>query len=77
MIHNSVISCDEITNTIKTVPTNFNKEKETHKTKNLYFLLTFLLITIALMIAVSIYCYLVKHQAKQKQLLRITPKIAN
>ena len=29
----------------------------------------FLLITIALWIAVSIYCYLIKYQAKQKHLL--------
>ena len=34
-----------------------------------YILLAFLLIIIALLIAVSIYCYLVKYQAKQKHLL--------
>ena len=33
------------------------------------FKLAFLLIAIALLIAVSIYCYLVKYEAKQKQLL--------
>ena len=32
-------------------------------------LLAFLLITIALLIAASIYCYLIKYQAKQKHLL--------
>ena len=35
---------------------------------NFYILLAFLLITIALSIAVSIYCYLIKYQAKQKHL---------
>ena len=34
-----------------------------------YILLAFLLISIALLIAVSIYCYLIKHRAKQKHLL--------
>ena len=53
----------------KTIPTNFNKKKVTCKTQNFYILLAFLLITIALLIAVSIYCYLIKYQAKQKHLL--------
>ena len=44
----------------KTFPTSFNKKT----TQNSYILLTFLLITIALLIAVSIYCYLIKYQAK-------------
>ena len=34
-----------------------------------YILLAFLLIRIALLIAVSIYCYLIKYKAKQKHLL--------
>ena len=34
-----------------------------------FILLVLLLITIALLIAVSTYCYLTKHQAKQKHLL--------
>ena len=37
--------------------------------KKLYILLPFLLITVALLIAVSIYCYLIKYKAKQKHLL--------
>ena len=49
--------------------TNFNKKKSTYKMQNFYILLTFLLITIALSIAVSIYCYLIIYQAKQKHLL--------
>ena len=37
--------------------------------QNFYILLAFLLITTTLLIAVSIYCYLIKYQAKQKHLL--------
>ena len=48
---------------------NFNEEKAACKTQNFYILLAFLLITIALLIAVSIYCYLIKYRAKQKHLL--------
>ena len=45
------------------------KKTTTCKMQNFYILLTFLLITIALSIAVSIYCYLIKYGAKQKHLL--------
>ena len=48
----------------KTIPTNFNERKATCKTRNFYILLAFLLITIALLIAVSVYCYLIKYQVK-------------
>ena len=54
----------------KTVPTNFNEKNITCKTQNFYSLLAFLLITIALLIAVSIHYYFMKYRAKQKQLLR-------
>ena len=61
----SVITCDEIIESYnkerKTVPTNFNKKNATCKIQNLFILLAFLLITIALFIAVSIYCYLIKY----------------
>ena len=36
---------------------------------NFYILLIFLLITIALLIAVTIYCYLLKYRLKLKHLL--------
>ena len=52
----------------KAVPTNFN-EKKACKTQNVYILLSFLLITIELMIALGTYCYLIKYRAKQKHLL--------
>ena len=44
---------------------NFNDKKATCKTQNFYILIAFLLIiTIALLIAVSIYFYLINYQAK-------------
>ena len=63
----SAIMCDEIIE--ETVLTNLNENKANSKTQNFYILLALLLITIALLIAVSIYCYLIKYQAKQKHLL--------
>ena len=59
---------DEIIESYKE-ETNVNEKKATCKTQNFYILLAFLLITIALLIAVSIYCYLIKYRAKQKHLL--------
>ena len=67
------ITCDEIIESYeketKTISTNLNEKKATCKTQNFYILLLLFLITIALMIAVSIYCYLIKYRAKQKHLL--------
>ena len=61
----SAIICNEVIESrdeeLKTILTNFNK--------NFYILLVFLLTTIALLIAVSIYCYLINYQAKEKHLL--------
>ena len=37
------------------------KKKQPAKHKNLYILLAFLLITIALLITVSLYCYLIRY----------------
>ena len=73
IMHDSTIISEEVIKLcdeeIKTIPKNFNEKKVTHKTQNFYILLKFLLITIALLIAVSIYCYLIKYRAKQKHLL--------
>ena len=60
IIDDTVIISDEIIKETA-VPTSFNKNKVTCKTNNFYVFLTFLLITIALLIAVSIYCYLIKY----------------
>ena len=80
-----VIACDEVIDAdaeakaynetklnnkkIKRIPTNFNEKTLTCKTQNFYILLAFLLITIALLMADSTYCYLKKYRAKQKHLL--------
>ena len=64
-----MITLDEIIEEPKIVSTNFNERKVTCKIKNFYILLAFLLITTSLLIAVSIYCYLIKYQAKQKRFL--------
>ena len=73
IMDDSMIICDEVITSykeeVKTIPTNFNEKKVTCKTQNFYILLAFLLITIALLITVSINCYLIKYQAKQKHLL--------
>ena len=69
----SGIICDEVIESkdeeIKTIPTNFNEKNITCKAQNFYILLIFLLITIALLTAVIIYCYLIKYQENQKHLL--------
>ena len=71
----SAIICDEVIDAdadaeandeeTKIILTNFNEKKATCKTQNVYVLLAFLLITVALLIAVNIYCYLIKYRAKQ------------
>ena len=65
----SASTSDEIIEKTKTFPTNFNEKKAACKTQNFYILLTFLLITILLLIAVVIYCYLIKDKSKQNPLL--------
>ena len=64
----STIVCDKVTNSyeeeVKTIPSSFNEKKVTCKMKKFYALLVFLLITIALLIAVSIYFYLIKYLTK-------------
>ena len=72
-----VITCDEIIDVEaksydeerKAIPTSSNEKKVFWKTQNFYTLLAFLLITIALLTAVSIFCYLMKYWAKQIHLL--------
>ena len=49
--------------------TNFNEKKATCKTQISYILFAFLLITMALLVVVSIYYFLIKYWAKQKYLL--------
>ena len=62
----SVIIYDEIIEATKTVPTKVIPTKSTlYRVKDFYFLHTFLLITLALLIAVNIYCYLKKYSEKK------------
>ena len=67
-MNDSSITCNEVIKSyeeeIKAISTNFNEKKVTCKTQNFYILFEFLLITIALLITVSIYCYMIKYQAK-------------
>ena len=62
---NSLITSDKIRESYdeetKTIPANFNEKRVTCKIQNLHILLAFLSITIALLIAVGIYCYLIKY----------------
>ena len=64
----SVITCDEI---IEVGKTNFNEKNITCKTQNFFILLGFLLITISLLIAVSVYYHLMKYLTKQKTFITI------
>ena len=64
----SAITCDEITESYEKEKI-FNERKTTCKMQNFCILLAFSLATIALLIAVSIYCYLIKYQPKQNHLL--------
>ena len=65
IMDDSAIMCDEIIESYdeetKSILTNFNERKATSKTQNLYILLAFLLITIALLIAISIYCFMITY----------------
>ena len=54
IIDDSVITCDEIIEETKTIPIIQSEKNTICKTKNVYILLTFLLISTALLIAVSI-----------------------
>ena len=60
----SAIICEEIIDIKKKI-----NEKNPPEIQNFYILLAFLLITIAVLTAVSIYFYLIKYRAKQKHLL--------
>ena len=67
-MNDSTIMCDEVIKSfdqeIKTIPTNFNEMKPTCKMQSFYILFGLLLITIAFLTPVSIYCYLIKYQAQ-------------
>ena len=68
------VTCDEVKESYdeetKTIAAIFNGKKATSETQNFCILLAILSITIALLIAVSVCCYLIKYQAKKKHLLQ-------
>ena len=68
IIDDSAIICDGVIKSydeeIKTVSANFNGKKVTCEMQNFYILLALLSIIIALLIAVSIYCCLIRYRAK-------------
>ena len=76
IIDDLAIICDEIMETYdeetKTILSNFKERKEACKTKNCYILLVFLLVTIELLIAVNIYCYLIKYQKNKQTFITIS-----
>ena len=61
----SALTCGEIIESYdeetKTIPTNFTEKEATCKIQNFYILLVFLSIFTVLLIAVIIYCYLIKY----------------
>ena len=59
--------CDEIIESCDR-ETNFSGKKAPCKMQKFYTLLACLLITIGLLVAVSIYCCLIKNRVKQKHL---------
>ena len=72
IINDSLITCDEIID----AEAKFNNEERktilkntTCKTKSFYIQIVFSLTKLALLIAASIYCYVLKYKEKQKLLL--------
>ena len=66
IMDDSAIICDEVIESynqeIKTILTYFNEKNLTCKTQTFYIiLLAFLSITFTLVIALSIYCYMIKY----------------
>ena len=65
IMDDSVIIGDEVIKSydkeVKTISKNYNENRVTCKTQSFYILLVFLLITVVLLIAVSIYCHLMKY----------------
>ena len=69
IMDDSAIICDEVIDADADAElkdeTNFNEKKATCKMQSFNILLASLSITVALLIAVNIYCHLIKYRAKQ------------
>ena len=81
IMNESEIMCDEVLESCdketKTIPTNFNEKKAICKMQNFYILLAFLSTKIALLIAFSIYCYLINIKQYKNIYYHFTPQITN
>ena len=79
IIGDSLITCDEIIEVTKIIPTkttpsktvakNLKEKKVIRKTIFILYFLTFLLFFISTLMIVSIYCCFLKHRSKLKHLL--------
>ena len=65
-------TCCQMTKKRKQFQQILMKKNITCITQNFYILLAFLLITIALLIAVCFYCHLIKYREKQKTFIIIS-----
>ena len=61
--------CDEIINTTKIILTKTVSKKKAIQKTSIFF---YILVTIAVLIAVTIYCYLIKYQTNKKNKLFTT-----
>ena len=83
IIDDSVITCDQIIEVIKTIPKkktipiNFNGKKVTWEIENFYILRTFLSNTISLLIILDIYCCLVNIDQNKNIYYHITIIVIN
>ena len=85
IIDNSVITCEEVRDAeakpygeeTKATAANFNEKNAICKTKKLHILLASLLITIALLLAVISYCYLIKYKSKKNIYYHIMSQTTN
>ena len=75
IINDSVITCYEIIE--GTVTANFKRKKRNLWNAKFYVIVAFLLITIALLIVVNIYCYLRKYRTKTKTFITISQQTTN
>ena len=69
IMDDSTITCDKVIESYEE-EINLNEKKIICKTQNFYILLAFWLITVALLIVVSIYCYLIKYIEENKNKLK-------
>ena len=72
IMNDLAIICDEVIEPYKYKKKKIQWKNTTCKTQNVYILLAFLLITIALLVAVSIYFYIIKYWEKRNKIIIIS-----